>query len=158
MQQMYLYGAQAPLPADRPFDWHSMFGSGIGIGDVVVLCGLLILVVVLWDLVFAPRWAVWAAHQSGLADLAAAKNEQQIQIAKAQSRLEAADLNKKAAIIEAEAVSAQINAIGAQLKEHDLYLRWQWIKMMEDGNSGAKVIYVPTEANLPILEAMRLAK
>lgn len=29
---------------------------------------------------------------------------------------------------------------------------------MEDGNSGAKVIYVPTEANLPILEATRLQK
>lgn len=35
----------------------------------------------------------------------------------------------------------------------DLLLRWQWIKMME--NRAGQTIYVPTEANLPILEASR---
>lgn len=102
-----------------------------------------------------PIYGVWAAHKEGQAELAKAQNEQNIQIAQAQSRLNAAELNKKAAIIEAEAVAAQIEKIGQQLTTHDLYLRWQWIKMMEDGNHGAQVIYVPTEANLPILEATR---
>jgi hypothetical protein len=120
--------------------------------------GALVILLLLWVLFGYPHWRVWAKHQSGLADLAMAKNEQQIQIAKAQSRLDAASLNKQAAIVEAEAVAAQIQAIGAELNEHDLYLRWQWIKMMEDGNSGADVIYVPTEANLPILEASRFKK
>ena len=42
---------------------------------------------------------------------------------------------------------------------YDLYLRWQWIKMMEDvGAEGTHTIYVPTEGNLPILEAGRLKK
>jgi hypothetical protein len=125
------------------------------IGTVVVV---IVVMNMIWSLGIGPRWKVWAAHQEGLADLAKANNEQQIQIAKAKARLDAAELNKKAAIVEAEAVAAQIEAIGSQLTEHDLYLRWQWIKMMEDGNSGAKVIYVPTEANLPILEASRLKK
>ena len=84
-----------------------------------------------------------------------AKNEQQIQIAQAQSRLDAAQLNKKAAIVEAEAVAAQIQAIGAELNEHDLYLKWQWIKMMED-HSHDSIIYVPTEASLPILEGQSI--
>lgn len=110
-----------------------------------------------WGIFIGPRWKVWAAHQEGLADLAQAKNEQQIQIAEAQGRLDAAELNKKAAVIEAEAVRLQIAEIGTELNKHDLYLRWQWIKMMEDGKHGAKVIYVPTEANLPILEARHLA-
>jgi hypothetical protein len=109
----------------------------------------------MWGLALAPRWRVWAAHQEGLADLTQAKNEQQIQVAEAQGRVDAAQLNKKAAIIEAEAVAAQIETIGHQLTTHDLYLRWQWIKMMEE-NETDKVIYVPTEANLPILEARRL--
>jgi hypothetical protein len=125
------------------------------IGTVVVV---IVVLNMIWGLGIGPRWKVWAAHQEGLADLAKANNEQQIQIAKAKARLDAATLNKQAAIVEAEAVAAQIEAIGSQLTEHDLYLRWQWIKMMEDGNSGAKVIYVPTEANLPILEASRLKK
>jgi len=120
-----------------------------------VVAAIVVLFIV-WGVAIQPRWQVWAAHQEGLADLAAAKNEQQIQIAQAQSRLDAAQLNKKAAIIEAEAVAAQVQAIGTELAHHDLYLRWQWIKMMEDGKHGADVIYVPTEANLPILEANRL--
>lgn len=115
----------------------------------------LIFSILSWCLVGYPKWKVWASHQDGLADLTRAKNEQQIQIAKAQSRLDAAGLNKQAAIIEAEAVAQQIQAIGAQLTAHDLYLRWQWIKMMEDRHDQSSTIYVPTEANIPILEAGR---
>lgn len=102
--------------------------------------GSVVGVILLWTLVGYPHWRVWASHQRGLADL-------QIQIAKAQSRK-----------IEAEAVAEQIKAIGTQLTAHDLYLRWQWIKMMEDTHSESEnsVIYVPTEANIPILEANRL--
>jgi hypothetical protein len=119
--------------------------------------GGILAVILVWSMWGYQHWKVWAAHQSGLADLSMAKNEQQIQIAKAQSRLDAANINKQAAIIEAEAVAAQITAIGTQLTAHDLYLRWQWIKMMEDTHEDAErsVIYVPTEANIPILEARR---
>ncbi len=103
-----------------------------------------------------PRYNVWKSHKDGEADLARAKNEQNIQIAEAQSRLNAAELNKKAAIIEASAVAEQIKSIGENLQHHDLYLKWQWIKMMEDRKGST--IYVPTEAGLPILEANRLSK
>jgi hypothetical protein len=102
-----------------------------------------------------PIYRVWYAHKRGEADLAKAQNEQQIQVAMAKGRLAAADLNKQAAIIEAEAVAEQISRIGEKLVSHDLYLRWQWIKMMED-RDGGETIYVPTEANLPLLEAARL--
>jgi regulator of protease activity HflC (stomatin/prohibitin superfamily) len=118
----------------------------------------LVFIILGWVLVGYPKWRVWASHQEGLADLQRAKNEQQIQIAQAQSRLDAAGLNKKAAIIEAEAVAAQVEAIGKELKQHDLYLKWQWIKMMEDSETDATVIYVPTEANIPVLEATRFSR
>ncbi len=117
------------------------------------ICSVSLPVILVWSLFLYPHWRVWAAHQRGLADLQQAKNEQQIQIAQAQSRLDAASLNKQAAIIEAEAVAAQIQAIGDKLTKHDLYLRWQWIKMMEDTAGEHNTIYVPTEANIPILEA-----
>jgi hypothetical protein len=118
-----------------------------GIGAISLL--------LVWMLFGYPHWRVWSAHQSGLADLQKAKNEQQIQIAQAQSRLDAASLNKQAAIIEAQAVALQITEIGTQLVSHDLYLKWQWIKMMEE-HSHDSIIYVPTEASMPILEANRL--
>lgn len=115
--------------------------------------GSLTFLTIFWMATY-PRYSVWASRLSGQAKLQEANNEQRIQVSQAQARLEAADLNKKAAIIEAEAVAKQIETIGANLQKHDLYLKWQWIKMMEDKPNGS-VIYVPTEANLPILEAMR---
>jgi len=126
--------------------------------DIILSVLALVLLIVLWELVAYPRWRVWAAHMEGLAELEQAKKEQQIQIAQAQSRLDAAELNKQAAIIEAQAVSEQIKTIGNELKSHDLYLRWQWIQMMEQQETKSTVIYVPTEANLPVMEAGRATK
>lgn len=131
--------------------------AGLTAANLIEIAALLIVAIIVWNLWGHPRWQVWNSHQAGLADLTRAKNEQQIQIAQAQSRLDAATLNKEAAIIEAEAVSAQVEAIGSQLTKHDLYLRWQWIEMMKHRNSDADTIYVPTEANLPILEATRIS-
>lgn len=114
---------------------------------IVVAC---VIAILMWVL---PVYSVWASRKSGQADLAEAQFEQQIQIAEAQGRFNAAELNKKAAIVEAEAVAAQITMIGEHLTQHDLYLRWQWIEMMK--HRDGETIYVPTEANLPVLEATR---
>lgn len=124
-------------------------------GIIAILTTLTVFVIAAC-MAILPRYSVWAAHKSGESELAKANNEQKIQISKAQSRLDAAQLNKKAAIVEAEAVAAQIKTIGENLQQHDLYLKWQWIKMMEDRKGST--IYVPTECNLPILEASRLTK
>lgn len=119
---------------------------------IILVPIFIVAALILWSLWGYPVWKVWASGKSGEADLQQAHREQQVQVAKAQGRLDAAKLNKEAAIVEAEAVSAQIEKIGAQLTEHDLYLKWQWIKMMEE-RPDSSVIYVPTEANMPILEA-----
>lgn len=118
----------------------------MGIAMSVAIVGILLFI-----LFGYPVWNVWSSRKAGEAELQEAMNYQKIQIAEAQSRLDAAEINKEAAIIEAQAVAAQVREIGAQLTQHDLYLRWQWIKMMEDRDG--ETIYVPTEANLPILEA-----
>jgi hypothetical protein len=128
------------------------------LSTILIVVGVAFAALLFWLLIGYPKWRVWASHQRGLADLAQANNEQQIQISKAKARKDAALLNKEAAIIEAEAVSEQITLIGQELTAHDLYLRWQWIKMMEDthGEDDQRtVIYVPTEAQMPIMEARR---
>ena len=127
--------------------------------DSSVLSSIVMLFVIVAVVVIVLCWAlpiyrVWQAHKSGQADLARANNEQLIRVSQAKGRLQAAELNKQAAIIEAEAVAEQISRIGQGLTTHDLYLKWQWIKMMEDRDGST--IYVPTEASLPILEAARL--
>lgn len=125
--------------------------------DVYTLVSLIVLVIIVLLLIFwfGPIYNVWSERKKGQADLARAQSETQIQVAQAQGRLAAAEANKKAAIVEAEAVAEQIKTIGTSLSSHDLYLRWQWIRMMEEREG--ETIYVPTEANLPILEANRRA-
>jgi regulator of protease activity HflC (stomatin/prohibitin superfamily) len=72
--------------------------------------------------------------------------------------------NRKIAVYEADAkkeASAEVERakgvaeankiIGESLKENEAYLRWLWINGLTEG--GNSVIYVPTEAGLPILEA-----
>jgi hypothetical protein len=126
--------------------------------DNIVFGLLMIAAIAGFSLWFFPVWHVWKSRKSGEADLAEATYEQKIQVAQADGRLLAAQKNKEAAIIEAEAVAAQINTIGEGLQRHDLYLRWQWIRMMEESGAYRETIYVPTEANLPILEAGRIAE
>lgn len=123
---------------------------------IVLMAMALFAAIVIASMIAFPIYNVWASRKRGEAELAEANFEQQIQIAEAQGRYSAAELNKKAAIIEAEAVKAQINTIGESLKTHDLYLRWQWIEMMR--HRKGETIYVPTEANLPVLEASRFTK
>lgn len=94
-----------------------------------------------------------AAQKEGEASLARAQNEQRVQVAQAEGRLRAATLNKDAEIIDAEAVSKSVEIIGKALHDNSGYLQWQWIHMMKDNRNS--VIYVPTEASLPILEAGR---
>lgn len=115
---------------------------------------LFLLFVAFWW-AFHALWSVyrvWAAHKRGAADLAQAQNEQQIQVAQAQGRLKAAELNKEAEIIDASAVAKSVEIIGTALHNNAGYLQWKWIHMMEERDSG-DTIYVPTEAGLPILEA-----
>lgn len=92
-----------------------------------------------------------SAQKAGEAELAKAHNEQLVQVARAKGRLEAARLEKEAEIIDAEAIARSVEIIGKSLHENEGYLRYKWIHMMEHG--GNSTIYVPTEANLPILEA-----
>ena len=121
---------------------------------MISLILFVLVIVCAWFIWGYPVWNVWASKKSGEAQLQEANNEQRIQVSKAQARKEAATLNKESAIIEAEAVSAQIEKIGSGLTKHDLYLKWQWIKMMEE-RPESSVIYIPTEASMPILEAGR---
>lgn len=126
----------------------------INIGYAIAgIVAAIVLARIIYNLAIYPIYNVWTSRKRGEADLAQANFDQQIQIARARARKDAASLNKEAAIIEAEAVKAQINTIGESLKTHDLYLRWQWIEMMRDREG--ETIYVPTEANLPVLEATR---
>ena len=55
----------------------------------------------------------------------------------------------------AKGVAAANKIIGDSLHGNEAYLRYLWIDGLREHGKGAAVIYVPTEAGLPILEAGR---
>lgn len=118
---------------------------------VVLLCGAALGVLAL--LFFGlPIWNVWRAGLSGEAELKRAEQNRQIAVLEAKAKLEAAT-HLNAAEVEranglAEANEIVIRSVGGA----EPYLRYLWIQAMAEGNGGA-VIYIPTEAGLPILEA-----
>lgn len=56
-------------------------------------------------------------------------------------------------VAKAEGVAKANQIIGDSLKSNDSYLKYLWIRGLKD--TKGQVIYVPTEAGLPILEASR---
>jgi hypothetical protein len=98
-----------------------------------------------------PQYTVWQQGLVGKAELARAQWNRQIMIQEAQSKEESAKLLAQAEVQRAHGVAQANQIIGQSLKNNEAYLRYLWIHSLQEGNS--EVIYVPTEAGLPILEA-----
>ena len=103
-----------------------------------------------------PQYNVWQQGLAGKARLSEAEYSRQIAIQEANATKEAASLLADAEIARAKGVAEANRIIGNSLKENEAYLRYLWIMGLQDGSS--EVIYVPTEAQLPILEATRTVK
>ena len=72
----------------------------------------------------------------------------------ARARAEPAKLLSQAEVERAKGVAEANRIIGESLQGNEAYLRYLWVQGLQDGSS--EIIYLPTEANLPILEAARL--
>jgi predicted aminopeptidase len=102
-----------------------------------------------------PTYRVWQQRLEGEAELARAQYSKQVAIQEANAKNEAAKALAEAEITRARGVAEANKIIGQSLHDNEAYLRYLWIHSLEEGK--AEVIYVPTEANLPILEAARRA-
>ena len=71
--------------------------------------------------------------------------------AEAEAKKESARALAEAEVIRAEGVAKANSIIGESLRGNESYLRYLWIQTLNDNPQN--VIYVPTEAGLPILEA-----
>lgn len=106
-----------------------------------------------------PQWNVYSATLAGRAKLREADSSRQIAVVEAEAKRESAAKLAEAEVMRAEGVAKANKIIGESLHNNEAYLRYLWIQNLADARTGGKaeVIYVPTEANLPILEAQRLA-
>jgi predicted aminopeptidase len=102
-----------------------------------------------------PQYNVYQQRLQGEAELARADYNRQVAVREAQAKKDAASLLADAEVARAKGVAQANQIIGESLKNNEAYLKYLWITDVT-GNKAPTVIYVPTEANLPILEATRL--
>lgn len=113
---------------------------------LICLSGLL-----MWG---CPNYNVYQQNLEGEAELARATQNRQISIQEAQAKRESAKDLAEAEVIRAEGAARANKIIGESLKGNEAYLHYLFINNMEHTKN--QVIYLPTEAGLPILEAQRL--
>jgi len=121
-----------------------------------LIASIMLAVILVLGLMFGwPMYSVWQQGKKGEAELARAEYNKRIAIFEAQARLEAAEHLANAEVRRARGVAEANKIIGESLKGNEAYLRYLWIQSMTDTQQGHTVVYVPTEAGLPILEAQR---
>lgn len=125
----------------------------VGVIIFTILFLLLMLIPLSFGIGFLNRhYNVWSLEMRGKADLAEAKWNRQIQIEEAEANLEAEKLNAQAEIERAKGMAEAIKIEGGQLSPE--YIQYLWVRSNKFNE--ATTIYIPTETNLPILEASRL--
>jgi hypothetical protein len=119
----------------------------IAIGIFIIICSIFG--------IFAlySKYNLWSSALAGQADLRRADWDRQIAVREAQAKKDAAVLLADAEIERAKGVAQANKIIGDSLKDNEGYLRYLWIDSIQQTKD--QIIYVPTEANLPILEANR---
>lgn len=103
-----------------------------------------------------PKYQVYKSDLAGQAQLKEAESNRKIIILEAEAQRESSALLAEVEVTRAKGVAEANKIIGDSLKNNESYLRWLWISNMKETNND--VIYIPTEAGLPILEAGKREK
>lgn len=97
-----------------------------------------------------PMYNVYHQKMEGEAELAKANFSKQVMVQEAQAKMDAATMLANAEVERAKGVAKANQIIGDSLKNNEDYLRYLFVNNLEHTQN--QVIYIPTEANLPILE------
>lgn len=97
-----------------------------------------------------PVYRVWAQEMSGRAEYAKAEQNRKIKIEEAKANLEAEKLNAQAEVERAKGAAQAIEIENGKLTP--TYIQYLWVRQ-QGSNNVEKIIYIPTEASMPILEA-----
>lgn len=99
-----------------------------------------------------PIYRVWAQEMSGRAEYAKAEQNRKIKIEEAKANLEAEKLNAQAEVERAKGAAQAIEIENGKLTP--TYIQYLWVRQ-QGNNNVEKIIYIPTEAGMPILEAKK---
>lgn len=118
---------------------------GITLGSIAI-----VLVCVVGLFIAVPYYNVWQQEMSGRAEFAKAEQNRKIKIEEAKANLEAEKLNAQAEIERAKGAAQAIEIENGKLTS--TYIQYLWVRQ-QGNNNVEKIIYIPTEASMPILEA-----
>ena len=118
----------------------------------ILLIAVISVAVILGFMFGYPKYKVWKAEQNGKAQFAEAEQNRRIKIEEAKANLEAEKLNAQAEIERAKGAAEAIRIENGSITPE--YIQYLWVRQ-QGSLSDKTVIYIPTEANLPILEANR---
>lgn len=115
---------------------------------------IVFMVVLIVSMAFILPWYnVWSQEMEGKAEFAKAEQNRKIKIEEARANLEAEKLNAQAEIERAKGAAEAIKIENGSITP--TYIQYLWVRQQSD-LSNKTVIYVPTETNLPLLEATRM--
>ena len=101
-------------------------------------------------MLIVPRYKVWKMEMKGKAEFAEAEQNRRIKIEEAKANLEAEKLNAQAEVERAKGAAEAIKIENGQLTT--TYIQYLWVRQ-QSNNQIEKIVYIPTEASMPILEA-----
>lgn len=122
----------------------------VGIVSGVTVTGIALVAAAMYVM---PLYNIWQQRLTGEAELARASMNRQIAVQEAEAKRAAAKELAQAEIERARGVAEANRIIGDSLQNNEDYLRYLFVNNLEHTQN--QVIYIPTEANLPILEANR---
>ena len=127
-----------------------MRGFSLTIGSVI-----LIAIVGLIALVGMPTYNVYAKQMQGKAAYEQAVQDRRIRVLEAQAALDSAQLTAQAEVARARGTNEANRIMAESLGGPENYLRWAYIDMLREtaDQQDRQIIYIPTEAGMPILEA-----
>lgn len=126
--------------------------EGLGLGVFGTVAVVMIGGGLLWG---CPSYNVYSQEMSGRAKLAEAQSSRQVAVLEARAKMESAQSLAQAEITRASGAAKANSILQNSLGGPEGYLRYLQIQALQDSN--ARLIYVPTEAGLPMTEATRLA-
>ena len=118
-----------------------IYTIGAIIGVITIILGIMI---------GGPVYNVWRSNKVGLAEYVRAEQNRKIKIEEAKANLEAEKLNAQAEIERAKGAAEAIRIENGSITP--TYIQYLWVRQ-QNANTNNKIIYIPTEAGLPILEA-----
>lgn len=111
---------------------------------------ILFIGVVVGGMLGLPKYNVWKQEMKGKAEFAQAEQNRKIKVEEAKANLEAEKLNAQAEIERAKGAAEAIKIENGQLTT--TYIQYLWVRQ-QSNNQIQKIVYIPTEASMPILEA-----